>query len=401
MMTNGLNVSQLDIFDMEESKDNLFTPYESRTNRGFSNELRTIINKRVCESTEIWKEIDNYSNYEISSYGNLRNKTTNCLLTPNIKGGYLCTTLTNDNNKRDAVKIHRLVALTFIPNPENKPTVNHKDHNRTNNVLSNLEWATVAEQNRHKRKPNREIQRLISSRKVWRINIDTNEKIELYETIRDAAQWIFDNNLTTIKDFNGGNNIKTKICAVCQKHKDRKTAFGFKWEYDKDENNNIGEEWKDIPSDIVKGTKGYKISNLGRVKNHKGRITEGSVHPSGYLWVSVYPYQYLLHRLVAKVFIPNPENKEQVNHIDGNKENASVNNLEWNTNQENQIHAVETGLKPGCKRVIQYDLKMNKINEFKSIKKASEELEICVTSISKCCLNKQKTAGGSIFKCAE
>ena len=367
-----------------------------------SHEFKALINKRVCESTEIWKEIDNYSNYEISSYGNLRNKTTNRLFNPNIKGGYLCTTLKNDNNRVKSIKIHRLVALTFIPNPENKYTVNHKNHVKIDNSVKNLEWATTAEQNRHRRKPKREIQRLISSRKVWRINIDTNEKIELYETIRDAAQWIFDNNLTTIKEFNGGNSIKTKICAVCQKHKDRKTAFGFKWEYDKDENKNIGEEWKDIPSDIVKGTKGYKISNLGRVKNHKGRITEGSPHPdSGYPWVSVYPHQYLLHRLVAKVFIPNPENKEQVNHIDGNKQNANVSNLEWNTNQENCIHAIETGLQSNCKRVIQYNLEINKINEFKSMKKASEELEICVTSISKCCLNKQKTAGGFIFKFAE
>ena len=56
----------------------------------------------------------------------------------------------------------------------------------------------------------------MSSRKVWRIDNDTNEKIELYETIRDASKWVFDNNLTTIKKFNNGNNIKTKICAVCR-----------------------------------------------------------------------------------------------------------------------------------------------------------------------------------------
>ena len=81
----------------------------------------------------------------------------------------------------------------------------------------------------HKRKVPREKQRLMSSRKVWRIDNDTNEKIELYETIRDASKWVFDNNLTTIKKFNNGNNIKTKICAVCRK---KETAYGYIWNYD-------------------------------------------------------------------------------------------------------------------------------------------------------------------------
>ena len=115
-----------------------------------------------------------------------------------------------------------------------------------------------------------------------------------------------------------GNNIKTKISAVAQGR--RLTTFGYKWEYCNEcENKYDNEEWKDIPCEIINGIKGYKISNYSRVKNHRGRITEGHNHESGYLWVSISPKQYLLHRLVAKVFIPNPENKTQVNHIDGNK----------------------------------------------------------------------------------
>lgn len=348
-------------------------------------------------SEELWKTLDNFSNYEISSYGNLRNKTTNYKLNPSIKSGYLCTSLKNNDGDNKAVKIHRLVALSFIPNTENKQTVNHKDHNKLNNNSSNLEWATTTEQNKHKRKPKKEIQELVSSRAVWRINKDTNKKIEYYKTIRSAAQWIFDNNLTSVTEFNDGNNIKTKISAVAQGR--RPTTFGFKWEYCNEcENKYDDEEWKDIPNDIIKGSKGYKISNYGRVKNHKGRITEGKLHLSGYRWVDIYPGSYLLHRLVAKVFIPNPENKEQVNHIDGNKQNACVNNLEWVSNIENQIHKINSGLSNCTKKIVQYDLQMNKINEFNSHVDASKNLHICGSSIGKCCNNKQKTAGGFIFK---
>jgi hypothetical protein len=346
---------------------------------------------------EVWKTLDNFSKYEISNFGNIKNKETQNILKLNLKSGYYSVSIKNDQNKRITAKVHRLVALCFIQNPLNKFTVNHKDHNRLNNRVDNLEWATATEQNKHRRKPKKEIQELISSRAVWRIDKDTNEKLEYYKTIKLAAQWIFDNKLTSVKEFNNGNNIKTKISAVAQGK--RLTTFGYKWEYcNKCENKYNNEEWRDIPCEIIRGTNGYKISNYGRVKNHKGRITEGKLHLTGYRWVDIYPHSYLLHRLVAKVFIPNIENKQQVNHIDGNKQNACVNNLEWCTNQENQIHKINTGLSNIIKKIIQYDVKMNKIKEFNSQVEAAKELNISHTSINKCCNNKQKTAGSFIFK---
>lgn len=349
---------------------------------------------------EIWKTINKFEKYEISNFGNLRNKITKNILKPSIKSGYLCLCIGNDNGYRKSVKIHRIVAQNFIPNPENKETVNHKDHNRLNNNVNNLEWATTTEQNNHKRKCKKEIQELVSSRPVWRIDKNTNKKIEYYKTIREAAQWIFDNNLTSVKEFNNGNNIKTRISAVAQGR--RSTTFGYKWEYCNEcENKYDNEEWKDIPCEIINGIKGYKISNYARVKNHRGRITEGHNHASGYLWVSISPKQYLLHRLVAKVFIPNPENKEQVNHIDGNKKNACADNLEWCSNTENQIHKINSGLSNSIKKIVQYDLKMNKIKEFFSQVEASKELKISNVNISKCCRGNAKTAGGFIFKFSE
>jgi len=118
------------------------------------------------------------------------------------------------------------------------------------------------------------------------------------------------------------------------------------------------EEWKDI-----KGFEGlYQVSNLGRVlslpktfkgggnggvKSHNGIIlkqTKATLYPSVNFSVNGVKTVVNVHRLVAEAFLPNPENKTTVNHIDGNKYNSNVSNLEWATQSENIIHAYKTGL---------------------------------------------------------
>ena len=98
---------------------------------------------------EIWKNIDGYLNYMVSNFGRIKNiNYRGTGKTKFIKGtkhnNYTHITLSK-NNKLKAYLLHRLVAEAFIPNPENKPCINHKDCNRQNNRADNLEWCTQKE----------------------------------------------------------------------------------------------------------------------------------------------------------------------------------------------------------------------------------------------------------------
>jgi hypothetical protein len=103
---------------------------------------------------EEWKNLEGFGGknyiYQISDQGRLRSvRTTINYLKPSKTGGYYFAHLTKNNGKSVTQYIHRLVALFFIPNPLNKPEVNHLDGNKQNNNLENLEWATTKENINH------------------------------------------------------------------------------------------------------------------------------------------------------------------------------------------------------------------------------------------------------------
>lgn len=180
----------------------------------------------------------------------------------------------------------------------------------------------------------------------------------------------------------------------------------------------MNEIWKDI-----KGYEGqYQVSNLGRVKSLdryvpcnrgvtllKSQIMK-PMERKGYLRVSLSKDNkdtaFSIHRLVADAFVDNPDNKPQVNHIDGNKQNNIASNLEWCTNGENQLHAYKTGLhkvlgKGGRKKrsVIQIDPKTGEqINIYSSINEAERNCMGYAPNIRKCCLGERHTTCGYIWK---
>ena len=171
------------------------------------------------------------------------------------------------------------------------------------------------------------------------------------------------------------------------------------------------EVWKDI-----KGYEGlYQVSNLGGIRslnkfvNTKGkskRLIKGKTltpfcDKNGYLLVNLYDKdnkvkQFRTHRLIAETFIPNPNNLPEVNHIDENKQNNCIENLEWCTTRYNCNYGTRN--ERIRKKVCQYDLNGNYIKTWDSIIQVEKDLNIFHSRIIEVCKNKRNQIGGYIWK---
>lgn len=156
---------------------------------------------------EKWIDIENYEGiYKISNYGRVKSlsrilfngkglfKTKDKILSPKFgNNGYYSFYLSKEK-KTTSYLAHRLIAKAFIPNPENKPTVNHKDLDRANNCISNLEWNTYRENNCHKFQKDKKKYIGVSFHKrnqKWTSYIFINKKLlhlGSYETAHEAFQ---------------------------------------------------------------------------------------------------------------------------------------------------------------------------------------------------------------------
>jgi hypothetical protein len=168
---------------------------------------------------------------------------------------------------------------------------------------------------------------------------------------------------------------------------------------------------QEIFKDIDESNGLYQVSNLGNMRSYNNKDKEVKIltpnTAKGYAMVHLrgdVNKSINVHRLVAKAFIPNPENKKEVNHINGDKSDNRVENLEWSTRSENIIHAYKTGLKKGyCVKgkdnpfsipVVQMTLGNVIVGDYASAGEAARQIGGCSAGVNNCCNGKRNTYYG-------
>ena len=277
---------------------------------------------------EVWKNItiENYKKYyEVSSFGQIRSLHSGVpkILKQSIRASYFGIQLNAKGVKQRTESIHRLVALAFLPLVDGCNLVNHKDGNKLNNKLENLEWVNAKQNVEHATKN----KLLISSTyRVSQYTIDEPKTlINIYSSITEAM------NKTGVSD--------TKICCVCKDK--RKSAGGYFWRY----TDTIYSITPQPDGKILEDFPNYIITSSGKIysKSHKKYIN--SRLNSGYSYVTLYNRDsktrkdLSVHYLVAVTHIENPKNLPMVNHKNYNRSDNRLENLEWVTYSDNMKHS--------------------------------------------------------------
>jgi hypothetical protein len=344
-----------------------------------------------------WKIIDNYPEYQISTLGHIISTKNDDVikLKPNkCRNGYYSIQL--GSNKNPHMLIHRIVAQTFIPNPENKECVNHKNRNRRDNRVENLEWTSASENMQHsydtdetKRSTSRLniIQGTRNDKKFKRIIIEHYREHGLYNGIRIVGNTIYvDGTFYTqihpcitresaTQWFKENMKIRAHISECISDPEKFESAGGYTWKSITDISDLPNETWRnigDIKDIYIDGDKRYNknyikynnylISNYGRVKEPSGYIRDTRYFKTleNYIKTVIYGDNLKIHELVLLAFMGNrPSISHDVFHINRNRYDNHLENLKWLSKSEfvqSDMVLLSNGYDHRTTQVFKYDM---------------------------------------------
>lgn len=325
---------------------------------------------------EEWRTNNKYPGYKISSFGKLITPTDYLSKSLPKPDGYITVSITIKKGSNSQIKLHRIIADTFINNLENKPCVNHIDGNRSNNNISNLEFVDIKENNERK-----VFTSITNSCNIRVIQYDLNyEQIQIWHSITDIKLFF--------------------KCSKIDYYVDTDKIYeNFIWEREIQDEILEGEIWMvvDYKNCII------NVSTKGRVKRLNGRISYGSKNDFGYMKFHFMGKIFLVHRLVMMAIEPI-ENFQNyvVDHIDFQKDNNEASNLRWLNQQENVLHSLNNGPRKNYNskiaQVSMYRLDGKYLESFDSQVEAQEFTGILRPGICNCCKGNIKSSGGYMWK---
>ncbi len=279
---------------------------------------------------EIWKTIIGCEPFEVSNLGRIRSqrvkflrrngspyKYRDTLRKLSITKGYYCITLDAIKTRRREF-VHRLVAEAFLPNPEGREQVNHKNLDRLDNRVENLEWTTRQEN----------IDHAVAQGRYAKISPEVIVSIhKAYHSGHKSMVNLVAEHGLTIRTVS---NIITG-----RRHSHLTKDLPRRTEATPNTQDFSVEEYRPIPS-----RPSWQISSHGSIRDSNGNAVYCYDNGNGYVKCCL----GYIHRLVASVFLPNPDEHKSVHHIDNDKANNHASNLQWCSQSHNTRKACQDGL---------------------------------------------------------